>query len=97
MTHVTSGEGGPFILGNKNRVRKNGAIPGFLAHQATSKNSLIYLGCNIYQVKRKHGIVLYDCLIKTQHSAKIKIDILSVMSAPCRLGNEFSQSQRVGF
>jgi len=31
--------------------------------------------------------VLYDCLFKTEHSAKIDIDILSVMSAPCRLGD----------
>jgi len=34
--------------------------------------------------------VLYDCLIKTKHSAKILIDILSVMSALCRLGNGFA-------
>jgi len=34
--------------------------------------------------------VLYDCLFKTEHSAKIKIKILSVMSARCRSGNWFA-------
>ena len=34
--------------------------------------------------------MLYDCLSKTQHFAKIYIDILSVMSALCRLDNEFA-------
>jgi hypothetical protein len=34
--------------------------------------------------------VLYDCLSKTQHFAKIYIEILSVMSALCRLDNRFA-------
>ena len=34
--------------------------------------------------------MLYDCLSKTEHSAKIDIDILSVMSALCRLGDGFA-------
>jgi hypothetical protein len=29
-------------------------------------------------------MVLYDCLIKTKHFAKIQFDVLSVSSAKCR-------------
>jgi len=39
---------------------------------------------------KKHGIMLYDCLIKTKHFAKRwLIYVLSVISARSRQANEF--------
>lgn len=41
-------------------------------------------------------MVLYDCLIKTKHVAKTKIEVLCVMSALWRLVNRFVQLTKIG-